>query len=140
MTDYTYKLEREVRRIEEVTGTEISIRKNHSVPFGLDANDMELKGQRFTCQLGPPSKYVQQSQAFHSQIYKARRQEVYRRQRGLCAECSRPLRDRGECDHIKTRARGGRDDRLSNLRILCSAMAGGCSAHYDKHNKGRKAQ
>lgn len=138
MTDYPYKLEREVRRIEGVIACEISIRKERGTPTMLDTNDMELRGQRFTCELGPPSKYVQQAQALHSAIYRARRQEVYRRQHGLCAECSRPLRNQGECDHIKTRARGGRDDRLENMRILCSALSGGCSAHHDKHNKGRK--
>lgn len=53
---------------------------------------------------------------------------VARKQNFRCAECGRlgPL----EADHIKPRSKG-RDDRIENLRMVCSGT--GCGAHRRKH-------
>lgn len=130
------KLRRALAKAEKALGLEIRVRMDGSSAC-LEANDDELRGRRFAAVLHPPSRFVDQAKAFHEEIYHARCQEKYRQQSGLCAHCKRPLRGRGETDHIKTRARGGRDDRLSNLQVVCHSLSGGCTFHQDKHSKGK---
>jgi hypothetical protein len=132
---------RKVRSVERALGLEIAIHEGipfpRGVPFMLTCNDWELDGRRFSTDLGPPSKFDRQIRAFHELIYHERAKAKHREQKGLCAHCQRPLRNLGECDHIKSRARGQRDDSLSNLRIVCSAMSGGCDFHRQRHQGGK---
>lgn len=113
-------LERAVRKAEECLGTDIFIRRDgDATPIQLDAYDDDLRGRRFSCELGPPSKYEAQAKAFHESIYRARGQEAFRRQRGLCAICGKKMQGTAntEIDHIQTRAKG-RDDSIQNLQVV----------------------
>ena len=128
--------DRAIRYAAKALGVEIKIRWGPNGAEGLTVDDPELDFH-FSRSIGPPSRYVAQIQTFHEHIYHERAREKHRQQGGLCAHCGRPLGGRGECDHIKSRARGQRDDRLSNLRIVCPPMTGGCSFHQDRHSKGK---
>lgn len=133
--------EREARAIRKVLKclglalNAVDVGRDANGPCWLSIADAEL-GQIIGVKLGPPSKWLQQIKALHEEVYHARAKEKYRLQNGLCAECKRPLRGSGECDHIVARARG-RDDRLKNLKIVCAALSGGCTYHHDRHSKGR---
>lgn len=125
-------LERAVRKAEECLGTDIFIRRDgDGAPIHLEAYDDDLRGRRFTSEkLGPPSKWAQQAKAFHEEIYRARGQEAFRRQNGLCALCGKKMQGTAntEIDHKKSRGAHGRDDRLENLRAVHS------SCHRLRHN------
>lgn len=133
MKDWGRVFARTVKKAEKALGIEIT----GGIGIGnIAAIDTEI-GAYFERAIGPPSKYEQQVKSFHETIYHARAEEKHRQQGGRCAHCGKFLGSLGECDHIKSRARGGRDDRMSNLQIVCPA-GHGCTYHHDKHNKGRK--
>ena len=132
MKDWCRVLERAIEKAERALGIRL-----HRYVLRVWAEDSELSFRRFIADIGPPSKYAQQVRALHEEIYHARAQEKHRLQGGLCAWCSRPLGNKGECDHIKPRARGGRSDVLSNIQIVCPPFSGGCDYHHRKHSKGK---
>jgi hypothetical protein len=102
-------------------------------PMYARVDDGAQSGQYFEKCLGPPSKREAALKALHEEVYHARGEVKYLAQKGLCAHCKRPLRGQGDTDHIKSRGRNGRDDRLENLQVLCSAFSGGCDFHRKKH-------
>lgn len=134
--------EREARAVRKILKclrlslNAVDVLRDANGPYRLSINDSELS-KVFSVPLDAPSKWLQQIKALHEEIYHARAKEKYRLQNGLCAECKRPLRGSGECDHIIARARG-RDDRLKNLKIVCAALSGGCTYHHDRHSKGQR--
>lgn len=70
--------------------------------------------------------------ALHEMVYHARGEEVYRRQEGKCAMCGRKMPANAyEIDHKIPRSRG-RDDRIENLRAVCTGL-NGCDLHRRKH-------
>jgi 5-methylcytosine-specific restriction endonuclease McrA len=90
------------------------------------------------CNGGLPA-VLSASAATEKKVLKLLLEEVYRhhskivmtRQGWRCLACDR--NNPGlEIDHIHSRARGERDDRLPNLRAICSGPDG-CGAHQRKH-------
>ena len=118
-----FDLERAVRRVERITGVVIEIAAEEDGPYALTAADHELGGYAFSEPLGPRSKMEQQVKALHSQIYLARGKAKFAEQKGLCALCGRPMKgtEGTEIDHIVSRGAHGRNDHMSNLRVLDSA-------------------
>lgn len=132
-------LGRKIRKVERCTGCDISIVYNENKqPVRLETNDWELRGRKFSIDLGAPSQHERNLKALQENIYHERAKEKYRLQKGKCASCGRDLKGSGECDHIVTRAKG-RNDSLSNLRILCGPW-GGCDEHRKKHGNAQKKQ
>lgn len=126
-------LSRRVRKVERELGVPVTIHYLDSgTPCSLICRDTELGDVRFTRYLQSPSLWERNLKAFHEDIYHARAKEKYRLQGGQCSRCKRPLRGSGECNHIVHRSKG-RDDRLSNLEIVCAAMSGGCDFHQREH-------
>jgi hypothetical protein len=68
----------------------------------------------------------------HAMVYRARREELYARQRGRCSRCDLKTQHL-TCHHKKHRAVNGRDDRLSNMELLCTGPGtNGC--HDAEHS------
>lgn len=121
MKDWDYILGKAITKAERCLQLDILLRRTEDgKPWAVETNDNELRGRRFYAELGPPSKYEEQVKAFHSTIYKARGQEVYRMQRGICALCGKAMAGtyNTETDHIESRGAHGRDDQLRNLRAV----------------------
>lgn len=102
----------------------------------LHVVDPELGGRmEFFAHLGPRSKLEQQVKALHEDIYRSHAREKHRMQGAKCAKCGKDLGLLGETNHIKHRGRNGRDDRLSNLEVVCPPFSGGCSWHRQEHGE-----
>lgn len=132
MTD----LHRAARKIERALGVPVVIVTSEDGTVSVEINDTQL-GIKFTRFLGPPSKRLANLKGLHEQIYRARGQELFRRQGGRCAICQRPMKgtENTEIDHIASRGAHGRSDVMSNLRVVHSEPC-----HRERHqNTQRRA-
>lgn len=131
MTD----LERHVRKVSRALGVEVTIlyRDNpRKEPVALLCIDAEQYDRLFERDLGTPSNWERNLKIFHETIYHARGVRKYHQQKGLCAICGESLNggtQNTEIDHIESRGAHGRDDRLSNLRVVH-----GDPCHRERHN------
>jgi hypothetical protein len=132
-TNVPLRIERMIRKVAKALRCDIHISEEGGVT--IRTFDLELHGRMFVQYLGSPSNWERAIQHFHEHIYHERAKEKHRQQGGKCASCGKHLGNLGECDHINGRAgaRGGRDDRLSNLQIVCPPFSGGCDFHQRKH-------
>lgn len=120
-------LPRRVRLIEKRLALEVTVHYGtDGAPMYFSAVDPDLANRRFTRRAGTPSQVIGNLDRFAEDIYHERGKQQYRNQRGVCAWCEHPLNGIGETDHIKSRSKG-RDDTLSNLRVLCSPC------HRERH-------
>lgn len=125
-------LSMKVRKVERATGCSIKVDKNEAGRIlRLEATDAEL-GVTFIRGVQSPSRVLPELHGLHEDIYHARAKEKYRLQGGKCSRCGRNLNGSGECNHIVHRSKG-RDDRLSNLEIVCPALSNGCDFHQREH-------
>lgn len=122
-----------VRKVARCLGVDVVLH-TATPPFSVECFDRELGGRRFFASLGTASRRLANLKAFHEQIYHERAKRKFEDQRGLCALCGKPMKgtENTECDHIETRGSHGRDDRLTNLRIVH-----GVPCHRDRHTKGK---
>ena len=70
--------------------------------------------------IGTPSKWEQGLAKHHARIYHDRGRRKLIEQNGKCAMCSILLSEHtgAEIDHIESRGAHGRDDSMSNIRVL----------------------
>lgn len=127
-------IKRAIAKIERQTGCVITLQVCDTV---VSVVDPELNCH-FIMKLGSPSQHESEMLELHKRIYSSRRREKYYQQDGKCAQCGSKLKGMGECDHIQSRGAHGRNDRLSNLQIVCAPFTGGCDYHHVKHTKGFK--
>jgi len=118
------------RCVERATGCEIEIIWDNSDVIAFVAKDPEL-GREFTVQVEHRSEREKQLGKLHETVYHARGAEKYRQQEGRCAMCNRELNGQYEIDHIKSRGAHGRNDALSNLRVVGKVFQ--CRCHRQRH-------
>jgi len=121
--------ERLVRKIFQMTGCEVQVLADHDSRYNLHANDSQ-SGESFVSMGITKSRLPQALRDMHESIYRARCRRKYELQGGRCAKCGRDLQGCGEGHHIQHRSKG-RDDRISNLAVLCTGFAGAC--HREEH-------
>lgn len=138
------QLERRVRKVERELGVPVYLVCNFSTPQYFSCCDNEIENALgklpydgtfeywFIEPCGTRSRWERNLKAFHEKIYHARAKVKYRLQGGKCSRCGRNLNGSGECNHIVHRSKG-RDDRLSNLEIVCPSMSNGCDFHQREH-------
>lgn len=109
--------DRRIRWIETVTGCTITVTPLITETGGMvTAFDPELdRSFKVAVKLG--SSGERELRDLHTHIYRAKSDALYRLQDGKCANCTERLRTY-EKDHITRRSKG-RDDRMSNTRLLC---------------------
>jgi hypothetical protein len=139
MTD----LDRLARKISRTLGVEVVLIPDYEARTPLitaSVDDREQSGSSFAVPLGPPSKRADNLRRLHEAVYHSRCRAKHVLQGGRCAHCGKTLGDLGEGDHIRGRsgARGGRDDRIENIQVVCPPFSGGCSFHHDKHSKSQR--
>lgn len=125
-------ISRAIRKVEKITGCALTVQCEDGDPTWIEVHDAETR-RIFKQFLGPPSRQMASIKKLHEEIYHARAKEKHQLQGGMCAHCNKDLGNMGECDHIESRGRHGRDDRLFNLQILCPPFSGGCDFHRKKH-------
>ena len=136
-------LPRLARKISRALGVEVVLTTDYEArtpTMYASVDDSAQSGEIFRKPLGPPSRREQNLHELHEDVYHARCREKHRRQGGRCAACGKPLGKYGEGDHIRGRAgaRGGRDDNISNIQVVCPPFSGGCAFHHDKHSKSQR--
>ena len=127
-------IQRELRKHERELGISLQLAYDGKTPLFVKADDFENSRCRFIKPFGLRSTWLQTLDAIHEEVYHARGRRLMVLQNGQCANCSRPLNNRAECDHIETRAKG-RNDRMENLQLVCARMGGGCDFHARKHGQ-----
>lgn len=118
--------DRFTRRCERITGYEVHI-SGHT----LDAVDPE--GVVIASATASTTKEA--ARLLVEEVYRIHSRRVWELQARRCWHCKRLISE-WETDHVKSRARGQRDDRVSNLRALCpSMMPGSCRFHAKRHGQ-----
>lgn len=139
--EYVVDLDRKRRHVERITGATITVRPYEGEQRWLfiEAIDPELGGRTLSRIAHTEPQAMRLLDEIHNDIYHSRARERHRLQGGKCAHCGKNLGRMGECDHIESRGAHGRNDRLSNLQILCPPfLSGGCDYHRSKHAGGQR--
>jgi 5-methylcytosine-specific restriction endonuclease McrA len=129
---------RVIRKVERITGCTLDAITEHEDgvwrPVAFTADDPELGVKLIQAVKGKcRHSVIVAIHRLHEQIYRARREELYRRQRGCCARCKMKT-PRMTCHHKKHRGAHGRDDRMENLEMLCTGM-GTKDCHGGEHGR-----
>ncbi len=126
-------LEKICRKIGKALGVPvvINLSDDEQSPMVAIIHD---RGKRFTQFLGTPSQHKLNLQRLHEAVYHDRGRQKFEEQGGLCALCGKPMRgtEYTEIDHIKSRGSNGRDDTMTNLRVVDTAC------HEQRHRGFKK--
>jgi hypothetical protein len=126
-------LEAKCRGVQRIVKIEIDIKRNEAGKvLSFSAYDPVLDRRFISCP-DRPSDAERALKKLHSDIYHARGEYVYQKQKGLCFFCGVKMPvDQWEADHKDSRGAHGRDDSPSNLQICCTGFSG-CDGHRRKH-------
>jgi hypothetical protein len=103
--------------------------------FSAHIDDSEQSRCKFTKVLWPPSAHVANLKALHEDVYKQRGRRKFEIQNGHCALCGEKMKgtENTEIDHIATRGAHGRNDDISNLRVVHAEPY-----HRERHNNPQR--